>query len=230
MNRHHLLFISSAVAIVIVAAVVYLFGTPAPDAGESAASSASLATNSSDRTSRTEDRLAPRTLAGREQQFVGSEAVPQHAVEQVEPEKYASAPQQPWEKEIISLVNRLDVSDMDKAHRLLSRIPALSPEAKVVAMEYATKLIPDEKYLEQRGRIFQLISSPELRETVTLDVLTRGESVRMPTLVEMLRQPNNPAQEEVREILVAYLEKDFGNDTRQWEAAVNEFLKENADL
>ncbi len=151
--------------------------------------------------------------------------------EKVNPENYSSNdPQQPWEKEIIALSDRLDMTDTAKAEQLLAKINSLPPDGKVLAMEYATKLIPDEDYLRLRAWIFKLVSSDELRETVMLDALTRSEALRMPTLVEMLRQPPNPAQEEVREILLAYLDKDYGTDTKGWDAAVQKFLAENPDL
>jgi hypothetical protein len=53
-------------------------------------------------------------------------------------------------------------------------------------MEYATKLIPDEQYNQYRPTLFGLVSSPELRETVLLDVLTRGEPVRPSSMVRTL--------------------------------------------
>lgn len=150
--------------------------------------------------------------------------------EKVDPEKYTTAPKEPWKRDLahLSLTNQVD--DKDKVTRFLAQIPSLPPEGKVIAMDYATKLIPDEEYLQYRPTLFGLVSSPEMRETVMLDALTRGEDLRMPTLVEMLRQPENPLQAEIREILFAYTEVDYGKDVNAWDEAVKKYLRENPDI
>ena len=151
-------------------------------------------------------------------------------VEAVDPAKYASLPAKPsYEKEIITLATRLDIPDLDKAKVLLARVTTLPPSAKVLAMEHAAQLIPDKNYVQMRPTLFQLATSDELRETVLTDVLNRDDKVRMPTLVEMLRQPANAAQPEIREILVAYLDEDAGNDFAKWNQAVEKFLRENPE-
>lgn len=145
--------------------------------------------------------------------------------------KYSSnPPQEPWEKEIIGLVNTLGIPDVAKAERLISRIPSLPPDGKVLALEHAMQLLPDPDYLRLRPSIFQLSNnSEEMRESLLVDVLSRTDEVRMPTLVEMLRQPPNPAQEEIREILIAYIDHDYGNDAAMWDVAVKKWLVENPE-
>jgi hypothetical protein len=151
-------------------------------------------------------------------------------IEDVNPGNYSSnPPKAAYEKEIIALANRADLPDLEKAKSLLARVGWLPPQGKTLAMEHATQLIPDASYAQMRPWLFQLATSSELRETLLTDVLSRSESVRMPTLVEMLRQPPNEAQQEVREILVAYLDQDAGEDVTKWDAAVKKFLFENPD-
>ena len=45
----------------------------------------------------------------------------------------------------------------------------------------------------------------------------------------MLRQPPNPEQQEVREVLEAYLDADYGADIQKWDTAVQKFLIENPE-
>ena len=59
------------------------------------------------------------------------------------------------------------------------------------------------------------------------DVLSRDDTLRFTTLVEILRQPPSKATEEVKEILTAYLDKDYGADPNAWDQAVRKFLAEN---
>lgn len=148
----------------------------------------------------------------------------------IDPQQYSSFANKPeWEKDIIHLHDRLDLDDTDKAVSILKKMDQLPHEGKVMAMDYATRLIPDDRYVQLRPWLFQLGTTDELRETIMLDALTRADGIRFSTLVEMLRQPKNPGQEEVKEILVAYLDEDHGDDLQKWDAAVKKFLIENPE-
>ena len=231
MKRQIAITVFAALSIAVVTALVYLTSSSSLESLPGEVSGQMLA-SSSIQAHGVRDGVELRTMDGGPASVMrnGGEKHPDQT-EHVVPENYSSNdPQQPWENEIFALADRLDLSDTAKAEQLLGRINNLPPEGKVLAMEYATKLIPDEDYLRLRPWIFNLVSSDDLRQTVLLDALTRGETLRMPTLVEMLRQPANPAQAEIREILVAYLDTDYGTDTKQWETAVQRFLAENPDL
>jgi hypothetical protein len=228
LNHRHFLYGSASLAIVSVATVIYLLDSPVPQSGSSGNASQTAATDTTNDRASSHSEQRESADAGASQASKGDQHPSQ--TERVVPEKYSAGPKQTWEKELIALSTRLDVSDQVKIGQLLAKISSLPPDGKVLAMEYATKLIPDEQYVQYRPMLFGLVSSPELRETVLLDALTRGESVRMPTLVEMLRQPSHPSQDEVREILVAYLDADYGKDVNGWDAAVKKFLAENPDL
>lgn len=225
MNRNTLLLTVGGLAVLIIAIISYTSSAPlphsgsAPALGAAAASTDALAGHLA--TTQTDERQAPAALGKPD---------PASQIEPVDPAKYTSAPKPYWEKELAVFVMRLDLSDEAKFNELLKRMNTLPPEGKVLAMEYATALIPDETYAQYRPTLFGFANTPELRETVLRDVLTRTEPVRMPTLVEMLRQPANPEQAEVREILLAYVDVDYGSDVNGWDAAVKKFLAENPDL
>lgn len=229
MKRQHLLYLSGSLALLIVAAFLY-HHSPAPEAPlvsplpetasfKAPAPAASSSTSSSIYESKTvaDSKPAPAKTA-------------YTATPPVDPEKYTTGPKEPWAKDVIGLVNRLDMADLAKAEHLLSRLTSLPPEGQILAMDHATKLIPDDHYMRMRPTLFGLATNDALRETVLLDALTRSEPVRMPTLVEMLSLPANAGQEEIREILVAYLDVDHGNDVKKWKVAVDEFLAANPDL
>jgi hypothetical protein len=145
-------------------------------------------------------------------------------------EAYSSnPPRQIHEQRVIHTATARDLSDGVKVQQLLAMIPTLPDDGKVLAMEHAAKLIPDGDYLKFRARLLSLSTTPELRQAVLLDVLTRDDEVRMPSLVELLRQRPVAEQAEVREILEAFVDHDFGDDTKQWELAVRAYLAENAE-
>lgn len=235
MNRQNLLYSAIGLTVLAVAAFIYLNRTPAPHpaldsdllASDPAAQTSAPASPRSS-TPSSDDEPAPARASAAD-----TAAAHPSQTERVDPEKYYQGPKQPWAKEIIGIAMRLDLSDEAKVKQLLGKIGSLPPDGKVLAMEEATKLIPDEQYNQYRPTLFGLVSSNELRETVLLDVLTRGEPVRMPTLVEMLKQPPNPehpGHDDIREILVAYLDTDYGTDLNGWDSAVKKFLADNPDL
>jgi hypothetical protein len=145
-------------------------------------------------------------------------------------EAYSSNPPRPeYQESVLGIARNRDTSEEVKVQQLLALLPRLPEDGKVLAMEHAAKLIPDEDYLKHRARLLQLANTKELREVVLVDVLTRDDSVRMTSLVEFLRHTASEDQAEVREVLEAFLDKDFGSDALQWEIAVQQYLRENAD-
>jgi hypothetical protein len=144
---------------------------------------------------------------------------------------YSTFLQKPqWEQEVIKLANRLDMKDDDKAVALLNKVYTLPDEpAKVVAMEHATRLMSDQQFQQMKGQILSLGFSEDMRETILRDILTRADSVRFPALVDLLRQPPNPGQQEIREVLEAYLDVDYGMDVQKWDTAVRQWLIENPE-
>ena len=145
-------------------------------------------------------------------------------------EAYSSnPPRQIHEQRVIQTATARELSDGVKVQQLLAMLPTLPDDGKVLAMEHAAKLITDGEYLKFRDRLLSLSSTPELRQTVLLDVLTRDDEIRMPTLVELLRHRPVSEQAEVKEILEAFVEKDFGDDTKQWELAVRAYLAESSE-
>ncbi len=152
-------------------------------------------------------------------------------IEKVDPLKYTTAPKpDSHEAKIFKLVMELGTSDSDKVKRLLAMMPQLPPAPKLVALEHAAQLITDDDYIKLRPQLLRLADTDELREVVMLDVLTRDDTIKMPGLVELMKLPHDPMKTEAREVLEAYLEKDYGDDPKQWDLAVRQWLAENADI
>jgi hypothetical protein len=221
-----LFFVAAGLIALIVLAATYFLFSPAP------------ATQGSTPISTTADTLRPKRGFSIESSVTGVKSyvtdgnskAPAKAGQANEPQKYSSFARKPqWEKDILLLVNRLDMTDMSKANQLLSRMNNLPPEAKVVALDYATQLIPDDKYVSLRPWLFQLASSQPLQETVLLDALTRDDNLRMETLIELLRLPNYAGKEEVRQILKDFLDEEYTEDLNELPKRVKSFLAKNGE-
>jgi hypothetical protein len=136
----------------------------------------------------------------------------------------------PEEQQILDLAIDKSLTDRAKVEKMLGMIPSLPPDAQTLAMENATTLIPDGEYLSYRGRLLTLAKTPDMRTAVMNDSLTRGEEIRLPNLLEMMRTSSDEAEKlEIREILEAYLDKDYGPSPAQWEAPLRKWVQENTD-
>lgn len=145
-------------------------------------------------------------------------------------EAYSSnPPRQPHEENVLRVALNRELSDGVKIQQLLAMVPRLPPDGQTLALEHAARMIPDADYLKFRPRLLQLANTDDLRETVLLDVLTRDDEIRMLTMVEFLKLPPNNGHAEVREILEAFLEKNYGDDAGQWDLAVRKYLAANAE-
>jgi hypothetical protein len=146
-------------------------------------------------------------------------------------EAYSSNPKRdPSEQLVLDISAQRGITDEAKVQRLLGMIPTLPPDARTLAMENAAALIPDKDYLKHRNRLFQLANTPEMREAVMDDSLSRGEEIRLPNLLEMMRNSTNQEErQEIREILEAYLDQDYGPHPAQWEAPLRRWVAENSN-
>jgi hypothetical protein len=97
-------------------------------------------------------------------------------------------------------------------------------------MENATSLIPDSDYLKHRSNLLKLATTPEMRVAVMDDSLTRGEELRLPNLLELMRTSTSEEEkQEIREIFEAYLDKDYGPNPAHWESPLRQWIAENTD-
>ena len=97
------------------------------------------------------------------------------------------------------------------------------------AAGHLVNLIADEDF-HALSRILADPKSPEeVQETIISDTINRPNSLKLPLLLELARNPQHPKATEAKDILGLYLEEDFGEDWNKWQAATEKYLKENPD-
>ena len=218
MNQRKLASLLAASATVIAAALFYLTSNSDPNAASADGRSAGANANSSSGSSIVRADTAEKKTPG---------YVPQV----VNPEDYTTAPKaQTVQGQLLKVWADRQLPDAEKVERFLQMFPGLSEEGKKIALDYATQLITDDDYPRQRPRLIRMAHSDELREVVMLDMLTRDDSIKMLSLVELLKTPSTVTRGEAREILEAFLEKDYGDDPKQWDAPVRQWIAENQDI
>jgi hypothetical protein len=151
--------------------------------------------------------------------------------QKIDPLDYTTAPKPgTLEAKLVGTFADRQLSDEEKVERFLGMIPQLSEKGKSTAMDYTTQLIKDEDYVRLRPRLLRLADTDELREVVMLDMLTRDDGIKMLSLVELLKTPSKTTKADAREILEAFLEKDYGDDPTKWDAPVRQWIAENQDI
>jgi hypothetical protein len=217
MNRRTLSITSLAAAALTAAITIYLSASSDSDVDAAAVRSAADAAQGDRQSIVRKDNSAPERKGNTPQK--------------IDPLDYTTAPKPgTMEAKLVGTFADRQLSDEEKVERLLGMIPQLLENRKSTAMDYATQLIKDEDYVRLRPRLLRLADTDELREVVMLDMLTRDDGIKMLSLVELLKTPSKTTKADAREILEAFLEKDYGDDPNKWDAPVRQWIAENQDI
>jgi hypothetical protein len=134
-----------------------------------------------------------------------------------------------WEERLDNILGDDKVEDPVKAKHLLEMFPNLPEEGQVDVAQHLANLTPDSDY----APLGKYLSDPKTPEAVVDilmgDLLNRGNTVKLPMLVEVAKNESSPKAEEAKNILELYLEEDYGTDWATWQAKVDEWLKANPD-
>ncbi|HXG48610.1 MAG TPA: hypothetical protein VNO52_13365 [Methylomirabilota bacterium] len=125
------------------------------------------------------------------------------------------------------LASSLD--DTQKVAQILALLPRLSAEDQEEAIQHASNLVSDEAYEPLGKMLIDTSLSEGVLDALLTDVLNRSDSLKLPMLLKVARQPNHPLASDAKDVLEVYLEKDYGNDWAATEAAIAQWLKENAE-
>jgi hypothetical protein len=132
-----------------------------------------------------------------------------------------------WEEKLDTILSS-DKLDPDKAKEMIDMFPKLSPEAQEEIAHHISNLTPDENY--SLGQFLTNSALPEaVLDVFTEDVLNRPNSIKLPLLLEVAKDPNHPKASESKDILELFLENDYGNDWTAWQASLDKWLKDNPD-
>ena len=120
-------------------------------------------------------------------------------------------------------------AETDKAKHLLQLFPRLSEEGQVEVARHLSNLLPDQDY-PALGKYLADPKTPEaVLEVLLGDALNRANSIKLPMLLAVARQPDHPKAGEARDILELFLEENYGDDWTLWQTKVDQWLKDNPD-
>jgi hypothetical protein len=133
-----------------------------------------------------------------------------------------------WEERLDNILIS-EKPDPDKAKEMSEMFPFLTAEAQEEMAHHISNLTPDENY----ASISKFLTNSTLPEAVldvfTEDVLNRPNAIKLPLLLDIARDSQHPKAAEAKDILELFLEEDFGTNWPQWQAKLDQWLKDNPD-
>src|SRR5437660_53615 len=133
-----------------------------------------------------------------------------------------------WEEKIDTILTS-DIPDNQKAKKMLEMFPQLSPEAQEEVAHHLSNLVPDEEYAPLGNYLTNSALPEPVLDVLLEDVFNRPNSVKLPLLLDMARNPQHPKAQESKDVLELFLEEDYGNDWSKWQAKMDQWLKDNPD-
>jgi hypothetical protein len=133
-----------------------------------------------------------------------------------------------WEDRVDEILTGAE-EEAVKARGLLEIFPALPEDGQVEVAHHLSNLVADEDY----ASLSQFLVNSTLPESVLdvffADALNRPNSLKLPALLSVARDPQHPKAGEAKDVLGIFLEEDYGSDWTAWQAKLDQWLKDNPD-
>jgi hypothetical protein len=134
-----------------------------------------------------------------------------------------------WEEKVDAILTADNDTDSQKAKKMLELFPLLSGDAQEEVAHHISNLISDEDYAAFGNYLTNKSLSEDVLDVLLEDVLNRPNSIKLPMLLEVARDPQNPKAAEAKDVLELFLEEDYGNDWAKWQVETTKWLKDNPD-
>lgn len=103
------------------------------------------------------------------------------------------------------------------ARDLNALVVRLTGEAQVNASRHLVNLTSDEDYGLIAGLLVDPKTNPQVIEVLFADLMNRNRELQLPLFLNMLRNPQHPQNEQVRNVMTILAGQDFGNDYAAWD-------------
>jgi hypothetical protein len=134
-----------------------------------------------------------------------------------------------WEDTVDDIVGS-DDPDTNKVARLFALFSTLPPDGQEEVVQHLSNLVEDTNYA-QLGQLLTNATLPQgVLDELMSDVLNRPNGLKLPMLLTVGQDPNNPEHDEAKDLLELYLGDD--PSTNNWAGAgemVTNWLKQNPD-
>jgi hypothetical protein len=133
-----------------------------------------------------------------------------------------------WTNAVQAIVDS-DMDDAEQAKRLFALFPKLPEAGQVAVADELTFLVEDTNY----APLGELLKDPKLpvavQDVLMDDAQARPDSMLLPLMLDVARNPDHPKAADAKDVLETYLEKDYGSDWAKWQKHMEAWLKDNPD-
>lgn len=127
---------------------------------------------------------------------------------------------------LIDEILRSDKEIPAMAKDLHELVKKLNGEAQVNASRHLVNLTSDEDYGLIAGFLVDQKMNPEVIEVLFSDLMNRDRALQLPLFMNILKNPQHPQNEEVRNVMTILAGDDFGNDFTAWDKWASDELKD----
>jgi hypothetical protein len=133
-----------------------------------------------------------------------------------------------WEDNIDEILTS-EAPEAEKARKMADLFPRLPENGQVEVAQHLSNLVSDQDYSSLSRFVTNSALPAPVLDVLVADALNRPNSLKLPTLLEVARDPQNPKAGEAKDVLHLFLEEDYGTDWAAWQAKVEQWLKDNPD-
>lgn len=127
--------------------------------------------------------------------------------------------------EMIDAILRTDKEIPEMARDLHELVKKLNGEAQVNASQHLVNLTSDEDYNLIAPFLVDPKMNPDVIEVLFSDLMNRDRALQLPLFMNILKNPEHPQNEEVRNVMTILAGDDFENDFAAWDKWAAEELK-----
>ncbi|HOW63776.1 MAG TPA: hypothetical protein P5186_08950 [Candidatus Paceibacterota bacterium] len=120
-------------------------------------------------------------------------------------------------------------SEGAKAQQLLALMPSLAESEQEETAQHLVNLLEDGNFSTVTALLTNIRTSTNVLDILVSDLLNRPNSIKLPLLLQVMRNQEHPKETEAREILLHFLEADYGSDWGRWETALRDWLDSHPD-
>jgi hypothetical protein len=133
-----------------------------------------------------------------------------------------------WEDRLDEILGG-EGEEADKAKQMLEMFPRLPEEGQVEVAQHLSNLTADKDYAPLGAYLTNSATSEQVLDVLMGDLLNRPNSVKLPVLLDVAREPQHPKAGEAKDILQLFLEEDYGADWNAWQTKMQQWLADNPD-
>lgn len=122
-----------------------------------------------------------------------------------------------------------DADHTNTAQALINLLPTLTKDGQVECAQHISNLISDEEFKRVLPIWRNPSFNPDVIEVFATDLMNREHKIMLPAMLDAVRMPNHPYNEEAKTTLQVFLDEDYGNDVAKWEKAMQDYLKKEAE-